>query len=58
MGRNLVTWLATNINGLVFMAGYVALCAGVWAYSRPLAGVIGGGILMVLSAWPYLRRKA
>ena len=46
--------LAGNANALAFGVGLAVLCASVSAWSRPLAGVILGLVLMTISAWPFL----
>lgn len=49
--------LHENLNALVVFVGFVALEGGVAAYwSAALAAMVGGAVLMLLGAWPYLRR--
>lgn len=48
--------LLANVNALIFLAGFGVFVAGLAAYSRPLAAVVAGGLLMLLGTWPYLRR--
>jgi hypothetical protein len=48
-------FVAANPNALVFGFGLGVLCLSVAAWSRPLAGTILGGVLMLVAAWPYLR---
>lgn len=44
-------------NDLVFGLGLLVLCGSVAAWSRPLAGVMVGLVLMAIGAWPDLRRR-
>ena len=49
-------FLISNVNAWIFLAGFGVFVAGVSSYSRPLAAVVAGALLMLLSVWPYLRR--
>lgn len=57
--RVTVALVAGNANTCVFLLGLVVLTVSVSAWSRPLAGVIFGVVLMAIAAWPFLQaRKA
>jgi hypothetical protein len=47
--------VAEHLNGLLFLCGFVAVVASVAQWSGPLAGVLGGGVVMLMAAWPYVR---
>ena len=49
--------LRGDLDTVVFGAGLAVLCLSVAQWSRPLAGVIVGGVLMAVAAWPFLRMR-
>lgn len=49
--------LFANVNALIFAAGFGTFVAGLSAWSRPLAAMVAGGLLMLLGVWPYLQRR-
>ncbi len=50
--------LVGNLNAAIFLVGFGALCAGLWSFAGgPVASMVGGGILMLVAAWPYLRPR-
>ena len=47
--------LLANINTAIFAVGFAAFCSGIGGWlGGAIAAVVGGGILMVISAWPYI----
>lgn len=48
--------LLENVNGLAVLGGAGWLCLGIAGYSRPLAHIVAGGLLMAIGLVPYLRR--
>jgi hypothetical protein len=53
----LLTGLGQHGNAVLFLVGFALFEAGLLIYSRPLAAVVGGGLLMTIAAWPYLWLK-
>lgn len=49
--------LLENIGTLLFAVGFVAFVSGVASWSKPLAAVAAGVLLMGLSVVPYLRKR-
>ena len=48
--------LAENVNLVVVLVGFAALEVGIaQQWSVPVAAMIGGGLVMVVGVWPYLR---
>ena len=48
--------LAENANFLIVLAGFSALEVGIaQQWSVPVAAMIGGGVVMALGVWPYVR---
>ena len=54
--RRLGTVLAANLNAVAFFAGFGLFGYGVARWSPPAAFVTLGLTLMLIAAWPYLRR--
>lgn len=48
--------LAENVHGLVFVVGAIWLYTGLHGVSPAAANIVAGAILLVIGAWPYLRR--
>lgn len=48
--------LASNLNAVVFLVGFVTAYVGVAQWSAPAANVGAGVVLMGIGAWPYLRQ--
>ncbi len=46
--------MSANVNASLFFIGLVVVCASVSRWSGPLAGVVGGGALMSVAAWPFV----
>ena len=46
--------MSSNLNGLLFLMGLSLCVAGVGQWSRPLAAVVAGAVLMALSVAKYL----
>jgi uncharacterized membrane protein YjjP (DUF1212 family) len=46
-----------NLNGVLFLAGFVSLVSGIGAWSVPLAAVVAGVVVMGMAAFPYLRKR-
>lgn len=49
--------LAQNVNLVLFLCGFAALYAGIASLSPPVANIVGGSLVMGLSAFPYLRSR-
>jgi len=49
-----VRFVADNTNFLVFLMGFGLCCASIAAVSIPLAGIVGGVILMGAAVYPIL----
>jgi hypothetical protein len=58
MGKTIKA-LAASIDwtDAVFAVGLAVLCSSVAQWSRALAGVILGAVLMLVAVWPILMRK-
>jgi hypothetical protein len=58
LGRRVLAALVAQVNAAVFLVGYTALVAGVAARAgAPVAAIVGGGVLMLVAVWPYLRPR-
>ena len=44
-----------QVRSLLFLAGFVSFVGGLAAWSVPLAAVVCGGVVMVVTAFPYVR---
>jgi len=56
--RRFVREVASNINAVLVLGGFVALEWGMAVqWSGAIAAIVGGGVLMVAGSWPYLRPK-
>lgn len=53
---NFKALVLAHLNTLIFSAGFVTVIASVAQWSGRTAGVLAGGVLMLIAAWPYLRR--
>jgi hypothetical protein len=53
---HLIGALAENVHGLVFVVGAIWLYVGIHSLSPAAAHITAGAILLVIGAWPYLRR--
>jgi hypothetical protein len=51
-----LVFAVANVNAILFVAGIVALYAGVAGISQPWANVVLGVVLMALGAYPYVRK--
>ena len=50
--------LLANINTATFAVGFAAFCSGIAGWlGGAIAAVVGGGILMLIAAWPYIRAQ-
>ena len=49
--------LSENVNGLLFLAGFVLALWGLSVWSVPLAAVVAGVLVMVMAAAPYVRQR-
>jgi len=45
----------THANSIVFVIGLTAVMCGIARWSLGAAAIVGGAVLMVVAAWPYLR---
>jgi hypothetical protein len=50
----LTGFVAENPNLSVFVLGFAVFCGAIASYSRPLAGAVGGAILMAVAVYPFL----
>lgn len=57
MGSRFIALLGAHGNAALFLTGYVPFVIGLAIYSPPLALVVGGGLLMMIAAWPFLWLK-
>lgn len=58
MIRRFAREVASNVNAVLVLGGFVALEWGVAAqWSGAVAGIVGGVVLMAAGSWPYLRSK-
>jgi hypothetical protein len=48
--------LAENVHGLLFVVGAAWLYVGLHRVSPAAADIMAGALLVVIGAWPYLRR--
>lgn len=50
--------VASNINAVLALSGFLAVEWGISAqWSTPLAAIVGGVLLMTAGVWPYVRSK-
>ena len=56
MIQRLLALLMVNANTAAFLLGFIAFCVGLWHLHPAAAGLGGGGLLMGLGLYPYLRR--
>ena len=55
MIRRAVRELARNVNALIVLVGFVMLECGVAVqWSRSVASIVGGCLLLAVGSWPYL----
>ena len=53
----MTAFFVENVNLVLVLVGFAALEAGVaMQWSRPIAAMVGGLVLMAGGAWPYLVR--
>lgn len=55
--RKGLTLIGEHANAVLFVLGFAVFEAGLSAYSGQLAAMVGGGIVMVIAAWPFLRLR-
>ena len=46
-----------HANALLFLVGFAAFEVGLSTYSGPMASMVGGGIVMLIAAWPFVRLR-
>jgi hypothetical protein len=47
-----------NARFLLFVGGFSAVVVSIAAWSGPLAGLVGGAVLMLMAVFPYVSRKS
>jgi hypothetical protein len=57
LGNKGLRLVLDNVNTLLFVIGFVALCVGVAGWSAPAAKVTAGIVCMAIAAIPYLRKR-